>query len=83
MARSAAGSAHSGRASGKGATATDRPAPGSCCPISSVMKGMNGWRSRTIRPRVSARTASVVRLPSRRPTLANSMYQSQNSCQTK
>jgi len=62
---------------------------GSCCQISSVMKGMNGWRSRiavssavTSAPWILLRASTSA--PARaKPALASSMYQSHSSCQMK
>ena len=59
MSRSAAGSAFCRDARGYGATMIDSPACGSCCQISSVRNGMNGWRSRSVASRTSTSVAWV------------------------
>ncbi len=66
-----------------------RAAPGSCCHSSSVTNGMNGCSSRSSASSTSSSTArargagAARRRRPRQSGLASSMYQSQNSCQTK
>ena len=45
ISRSASGSAQASSASGKGLTMTELPSATRVCQISSVRKGMKGWRS--------------------------------------